>query len=190
MNRSSRRSVLLIATLGWLGCSSATQFPPAVHDQDPKDHRPQAVPCPPTATAPSPPGGGAACATDGDCAGDAGRGLFTHCLRGRCAFDACLADGDCAGGRGVCGCSTDYYGGNAAYHPNICVAASCHQDADCGAGGFCSPTRGLCGVFEGFYCHRPSDSCYNDWECVPSGACVYSPMAGAWACAQGPSCNG
>jgi hypothetical protein len=156
----------------------------------PAEHRPQAVACLPSTRAPQLDGGGASCTTDAECAGDAGA-LFSHCLRGRCAFDACLDDADC--GNGVCGCSTDYYGGNGAFHPNVCVSANCHVDSDCGAGGYCSPNRGRCGVFEGFYCHRPSDACYNAIECAGTtgpNACLYTPTVGAFICAAGAICNG
>jgi hypothetical protein len=155
----------------------------------PGEHRAQAVACQPTATAPKPPGGGAACASDSDCAGDANT-LFPHCLRGRCAFDQCLSDSDCHDG--VCGCSTDYYGGNINYHPNICVPSNCHVDADCGSDGYCSPNRGHCGTFQGFFCHHPADRCYDASECPGPGlrACLYTPTVGAYVCSTAAVCNG
>jgi hypothetical protein len=157
----------------------------------PTEHRSQATACDPSARAPD--AGGALCSSDSECGGDAGA-LASHCLRGRCSFDACLADGDCKNG-GVCGCSADYYGGNGAFHPNLCVPSNCHVDADCGAGGFCSPNRGRCGTFEGFYCHRPTDACYQASECPAPAAggvasCRHAPTVGAFVCSAGEVCNG
>jgi hypothetical protein len=159
----------------------------------PSEHRAQATACQPTMNR-LPPGGGQTCSSDSDCASDAAIGLFTHCLRGRCSFDECLSDADCTKNNGVCGCSTDYYGGNGAFHPNICAPANCHVDGDCGAGGYCTPNRGRCGVFEGFYCHRPTDACYDASECpAPTGTvpgCLYTPTVGAFVCGTGAVCNG
>jgi hypothetical protein len=84
----------------------------------------------------------------------------------------------------VCGCAADYYGGNINDHPNICVPAACHTDADCGAAGFCSPTRGYCGRFESFNCHTPADTCV-DWDndCHGCGvSCVFDGDAGSFGC--------
>jgi len=65
-------------------------------------------------------------------------------------------------------------------------------DADCGAGGWCSPTYDFsCGSFFGFigyYCHTPSDTCLDDSDCgtgSPPASCRYNPTVGAWACATG-----
>ena len=153
----------------------------------PSEHRGSATACGPTQNQPPRPDGGVvSCTTNADCvAADAG--LFTEyssCLHGRCSFDACLTDADC-GSNSVCACSTDYYGGNAAYHPNVCVPANCHADSDCGVGGYCSPSRGYCGSFQGFYCHTPSDSCIDatiDCRSCGENACIYSPAVGAFTC--------
>ena len=120
--------------------------------------------------------------TNADCANDAGS-LFTTCLQGRCSFDQCLTDGDCGNGD-ACVCASDYYGGNTAYHANVCVPANCHVDTDCGPGGYCSASHGYCGSFQGFYCHSKADTCVDETkDCVGCGnACVYSPMVGAFTC--------
>jgi hypothetical protein len=96
-----------------------------------------------------------------------------------------LTDADCSGGQ-VCACSSDYYGGNTAYHPNLCVPANCHVDADCGPAGYCSPTAGYCGIYEGFYCHKAADTCIDAAsDCGACGnACVYSPQAAAFVCGR------
>jgi hypothetical protein len=192
----------IVATLVTLagGCTGATgvatladgglDLDPGRPARVPTEHRAQATSCEP---AMAPDGGGALCSSDAECASGGG-GVFTHCLRGRCSMDACLSDSDCKTG-GVCGCASNYYGGNSVYHPNICVPSNCHVDGDCGAGGYCSPNRGRCGVFEGFYCHRSGDACYSPAECAAPAAgglpgCRYTPTAGAFVCASDPVCGG
>jgi hypothetical protein len=132
-------------------------------------------------TPPLPEGGTPACATNADCASDAGS-FFTTCLHGRCSFDQCLTDADCDAG--VCSCANDYYGGNGAYHSNVCVPASCRLDSDCGAGGFCSPSPGYCGSVSGYHCHGNADSCVDEtMDCAGCGnACTYSPEVAAFVC--------
>jgi hypothetical protein len=122
------------------------------------------------------------CATDADCATAGSE--YTHCLSGTCSFDECLSDADCANG-GVCGCSTEYYGGNAAYHPNVCVSASCHVDSDCGSGGVCAPTLGTCGSLDSFHCGSASAP-----ACGTDSACGYSDEVGRFTCEQPALCNG
>jgi hypothetical protein len=163
----------------------------------PPNHRAAATACAPAHSVCLPDGGGGqACSSDADCAApDGSFSFFTHCLRGQCAADGCLADSDCASDH-VCACSSQFYGGNACFHPNLCVPANCHVDADCGPGGFCSPSLGYCGAFVAYYCQRPTDPCVDptvDCSC-PSGfflpACVYSPASAAWVCGQGSVCAG
>jgi hypothetical protein len=150
----------------------------------PTTHRPTAIACSPTTNGPPVPDGGTQeCATNADCANDAGS-LFTTCLRGRCAFDQCLSDADCGNGD-VCGCASDYYGGLGEYNSNVCVTANCHVDADCGPGGYCSPSQGgHCESFTGFYCHTKADTCVDQAnDCVCGDICVYSPTVGGFTCA-------
>ena len=149
----------------------------------PSTHRPTAIACSPSTRSPAAPDGGTAiCTANADCASDAGS-PFTTCLQGRCSFDQCLTDADC-GTTGVCACASDYYGGNAAYHPNVCVPANCRVDGDCGPGGYCSASHGYCGSFQGFYCHTSADTCVDETkDCTGCGnACVYSPTVGAFTC--------
>jgi hypothetical protein len=152
----------------------------------PSEHRATAPACKASTQPPLPDGGVPSCTADTDCtASTAGiASLYRYCVQGQCAFDQCLTDTDC-GATGVCACSSDYYGGNSAYHPNFCVPANCRLDSDCGAGGYCSPSRGYCGTFQGFYCHTPADSCVDSTaDCASCGlnACVYSPAVGTFAC--------
>jgi hypothetical protein len=167
------------------GGSTCTGLPGRI----PTEHRATATACAPSTRAPPIPDGGlSACGTDADCTADGGF-LFGHCLRGTCAFDTCLSDSDCT--TGVCGCSTDFYGGNAAFVGNVCVPADCHTDSDCGSAGFCSPSRGRCGTYQGFFCHCGTDPCVNSTtDCAsPSQSCVYSPEAEEFTCSA-VICNG
>ena len=150
----------------------------------PTEHRTTAVACSPSTRAPAPPDAGLmSCTSTIDCVGDASFTYFGACLHGVCSFDECLTDADC-GATGVCACANDYYGGNIAYHPNVCVQGNCRVDADCGTGGYCSPRHGYCGSFLGFYCHGPSDTCVDSTaDCASCGnACVYAPTVGAFVC--------
>src|SRR5450432_1589180 len=180
----SRVLVTLVAAIAVAGCGSPSIGPgePGVDastdaclgthaagtkGEVPSVHRATAVACSPSTRGPLPPASGlSSCTTDSDCAADGGT-LFDHCLHGVCSFDQCLTDSDCA--NGVCGCASDYYGG-VGYHANLCVPANCHTDADCGLGGFCSPSLGHCGSYEGFYCHGGSDTCVNETtDCTSCG---------------------
>ncbi len=106
----------------------------------PAEHRATAAACARSRN-PLADGGFASCSSNADCASDGSTAAFSTCLHGSCTFDHCLTDADC-GSNEVCACSSDYYGGNAAFHGNVCVPGNCHVDSDCGAGGYCSPSRG------------------------------------------------
>jgi hypothetical protein len=125
--------------------------------------------------------------TDADCANDAGS-FFTTCRNGVCSFDYCLTDADC--GTGVCSCGSPT-SGPSGYHPNFCVPANCHVDSDCGAGGYCSPSRGYCWSNLGYYCHQKKDSCVDATkDCKGCGnSCSYDAVVGAFVCAM-VSCAG
>jgi hypothetical protein len=176
--------VVGVGTEGGSGCGAPGYDPSG---KVPSEHRAAATACLPN----MPPTGAiaASCSTDADCAGD-GPTLLLFCVGGRCSFDACLTDSDCSNG-GVCGCSTDYYGGNAAFHPNVCVPSDCHVDSDCGPNGYCSPSRSYCGSFTGFYCHTSGDTCVDSTtDCTGCGnACVYTPTVGHFVCGSNV-CNG
>jgi hypothetical protein len=77
---------------------------------------------------------------------------------------------------------------------NVCKQGNCRTDADCGAGGYCSPTLGSCGNYGGvvgYYCHTKRDTCVDDGDCTKNGAtdCRFDQVSGAWACA-GSQCAG
>jgi hypothetical protein len=139
------------------------------------------VTCAPS-KAPPTDAGVTSCATDADCEAT-GSGL-QYCRQNQCVFDQCLTDTDCANG-GVCGCSTDYYGGNAAFHPNVCVAAACHVDSDCGAGGLCAPSFGYCGSFDSFQCGSSTAG-----SCSTQETCSYSQEVGRFVCGPATACSG
>jgi hypothetical protein len=74
------------------------------------------------------------------------------------------------------------------------VPGNCRVDADCGPGGYCSPTVDSgCGSFygvQGYYCHTPADECVNDRDCPGYGTpeapyCAYSTTVGHWVCGTG-----
>jgi hypothetical protein len=74
--------------------------------------------------------------------------------------------------------------------PNVCLGGNCRVDADCGPGGYCSPSFGSCGAYAGvvgYYCHTAKDKCVDDAECASD--CRYDTIMGAWACGTS-SCAG
>lgn len=152
----------------------------------PVNHRPVAEACDdvrPPGSFQGEPLEGAECSQDTDCVdGDNGR-----CTQGRfvfCSYDHCFADDDCANGMGggVCGCE-----GAAFDDGNVCLGGNCRTNADCGPGGYCSPTFGGCGNYTGveaYFCHTPEDECIDDADCQdqPQGYCAFAPERGLWAC--------
>jgi hypothetical protein len=99
--------------------------------------------------------------------------------------DECLVDTDCADG-GVCSCAGNTFE-YAHSTRNICVAANCRVDADCGAY-MCSPSNGDGGPFygvQGYYCHTSQDACTRDSECIQNGRqgyCMFAAQVGHWTC--------
>jgi hypothetical protein len=98
----------------------------------------------------------------------------------------------------VCSCAGATKGYAGASPGNVCVPSDCRVDADCGPGGYCSPTvSSSCGAFygvQGYYCHRPGDACVNDSDCAagttgPAPYCAYDTSVGRWVCGTG-ACAG
>jgi hypothetical protein len=173
--------VILLGTGGAAGAPAVCNPPRS--GEVPNEHRATAPACKPSTQPPAPDGGIPSCASDSDCTANPSS-LYRYCVHGQCAFDQCLTDSDC-GATGVCACSSDFYGGNSAYHPNFCAGANCRVDSDCGSGGYCSPSRGYCGTPQGYYCHTAADSCVDPaTDCASCGynACTYSPSVGAFTC--------
>jgi hypothetical protein len=168
--------------------------------QTPLNHRPSDVQC----STPAAPGDcldpppWATCTTDSDCtAGANGRciptvgGYAPSCV---CTHDTCMQDTDCPNGQ-TCACHGSAYTGLG----NTCVSGNCRVDADCGAGGYCSPSPALggCGsdVPAGYYCHTPGDLCIDDSDCTTTNTvstnpdmvpgppvCLYSMTDARWEC--------
>jgi hypothetical protein len=186
----------------------------------PRKHRAAGSSCPSARGVAQPPmcapGAGAElpvdCLQDSDCtAGANGR-----CVRafgparcgGVCSYDACAGDSDC-GGSEPCLCRAS----STELAANSCVTGSnCRVDADCGVGGFCSPSvvnpycacvsTKLCddsshcyaGKMEvpcacgdacghGYYCHTAQDECVDDEDCRPGTTCNYDRLEKRWTCA-------
>ena len=115
---------------------------------------------------------------NGRCVGNSHDGWY-------CTYDMCHSDADCEGF--VCACEggfrSDY---------NVCLrSGNCHVDADCGSGGYCSPTFGDCGSYSGvvaYYCHTAEDECIDDTDCGDGSEwgtyCAYNLIVGRWTCSN------
>ncbi|HEY2728801.1 MAG TPA: hypothetical protein VGK52_02600, partial [Polyangia bacterium] len=76
---------------------------------------------------------------------------------------------------------------------NRCVPSSCRIDADCGAGGLCSPGYGYCQSSTGYHCRSAADSCCSSADCAGMGTastCEYAPTTGHWQCLAPVGCAG
>jgi hypothetical protein len=104
---------------------------------------------------------------NGACVGDIVHGAY-------CGYDTCAIDSDCETMH-VCACG-------AIRGRNGCVPSNCFVDADCGPGGFCSPSPDSSGSgVIGYFCHLPTDACINDGDCSKAyDKCGY--VSGAWTC--------
>jgi hypothetical protein len=100
-----------------------------------------------------------------------------------CSYDGCFTDAECGGK--ACTCRetpTD---------ANRCGDGDCKVDADCGPGGYCSPSVAFDKInfgIAGYYCHTASDACVDDADCGGSSAsakCAYNPASARWACSTG-----
>jgi hypothetical protein len=187
----------------------------------PRAHRPSSVACPaergePTNMCPSGvPDPDSRCAVDGDCVsgsnGRCGRASprLSGCLT-LCSYDDCFKDEDCAANT-PCGCRASASDDT----KNTClVGSTCRTDADCGEGGYCSPSlhqvscscvsaafckpdSGKCfeGTTEvpckcgescghGYYCHTPKDTCLDDSDCPAGKPCGYDLPSQSWICVE------
>ena len=112
----------------------------------------------------------------------------------QCTYDHCFKDADCSGAHAVCYCRE-----SKSVYPHQCLpSGNCRVDSDCAGGkGFCSPTYGSCGYYDGlqgYFCHTPADECVDDDECtkkskdskeVIPGTCRYEESVGHWRCGYG-----
>jgi hypothetical protein len=173
---------------------------PAGDAEVPLNHRPTHACCP-SQRSPGPSGqpySGSvnACSSDSQCtAGVNGRcfpweGLVSA---GGCSYDECFTDSTCGSGT-PCVCRASLTDDSA----NVCdPGGNCVVDADCGPGGYCSPSTRSCYVNPGpYYCHTPMDTCINDSDCPSVEAsscpvftsCAYDSDAGHWGCSNSVCC--
>jgi hypothetical protein len=144
------------------------------------------------------------CRSDSDCQdGKNGRCVVIDVPRDGgsylgCSYDRCLSDDDC--GAQACSCrESTFRRGDPVYRErnhdaNECFPGNCRVDADCGPGGYCSPSNSPCGSIwglQGLWCHDPSDECTDDSDCegFDGGAlgggpafCAYEPWRKHWTC--------
>lgn len=160
----------------------------------PRQHRATRAACPTDRPPSTCTGGGApaACTVDGDCTmGRNGRCVGNPHDGCRCNYDTCSDDSACMTG-GPCACRLSTRGAAGA---NVCLPGNCQIDADCGAGGYCSPTFGSCGEYSGvvgYRCHTPQDECVDDEDCAGVDAgflgqrpyCMYAQEVGHWRCSN------
>lgn len=124
------------------------------------------------------------CLVDEDC-NEGANGRCNFDRRGsRCSYDTCFSDSDC--GTNVCACESP----DVSHIGNKCLIGNCQVDADCGTDGFCSPTFGSCGNYNGdiaYFCHTPEDECIDDSDCsdkdgVGTPYCKFSNEVNHWVC--------
>jgi len=155
--------------------------------REPADHRAQAVACDNMrdTTPADPQPGNAQCQVHADCTdGDNGRCTGNGHDGWYCTYDECFVDGDC---EHVCACE-----GGFRSDFNHCIGGNCRTDADCGRGGFCSPSLGSCGHYDkadGYWCHTAEDECVDDTDCGTQPGdfgpyCAWSAELGHWACSN------
>ena len=125
----------------------------------------------------------AQCSSDAECTmGTNGRCLTTKVAarNNYCSYDTCFTDAECGGM--VCTCRE--FPNDA----NRCEPGNCKVDADCGVGGYCSPSadpdKTNFGT-TGWWCHTASDTCADETDCTGNGEkCVYDPTLSHWTCSS------
>jgi hypothetical protein len=132
---------------------------------------------------------GAACTRDSDCAS----GANGRCLQAGgpscgyyCSYDECTQDSDCKV-NAPCACRSS----NSDTGPNACATGSnCRVDADCGPGGFCSPSLvgSPCGCNSEIFCRADSGSSCS--ETGPDGVTKSVPCSSCDGnCGHGYFCH-
>jgi hypothetical protein len=142
------------------------------------------------------------CLLDSECpAAHNGRCVFPPIFAcvSSCQQDDCYADSDCPQNQ-PCVCRKDASDPQA----NYCSALSnCRVDADCGAGGYCSPSllEGFCTCLNpaycdvpcdgcacgdscghGYFCHTARDGCLDDTDCESGQYCAFDKVEQRFFC--------
>jgi hypothetical protein len=207
-----RGCVLVVFTVGWLGCgrqplmqtvdwgadgATATSGSDAAAESTarvPRKHRAAGAPCPAARGAgslPVCPPGGVPGSASGNCSGDAD---CTEGLNGRCNPPLF---GPSRGCQGLCsydqclddsGCGSsvpcECRDSEASPANNACeTASSCRVDADCGASGFCSPSL----VGAACQCGGSPDLCDSSTHCFAGSMEV--PCSCGDVCGHGYYCH-
>lgn len=143
----------------------------------------------PPAKIPPDPWLGGECQQDSDCkdgfngrCGVFGTSSVSSSGPSSCRYDVCRDAQDCATGE-ACICQVARFGG---VPRNLCMTSNCRSDADCGPGGFCSPSYGSCGVpggTIGYFCRTLRDTCVEHEDCSDGkGLCIY--QGDRWGCSD------
>ena len=128
-----------------------------------------------------------ACASDADCTEGTNGRCFGQvggagCMGTFCSYDQCAEDKDCPSGI-PCQCRS-----NTSKGANVCMTGSnCQTDADCGEGGYCSPS-GVSNCSMAWFCHTAQDTCIDSSDCTQGGnesECSFDGASQRWRC--GPS---
>ncbi|HEY2404917.1 MAG TPA: hypothetical protein VGI10_02895 [Polyangiaceae bacterium] len=151
----------------------------------PKNHRPASTLCPEqrAAVTPTPQNSGPCasdtceCRQDSDCTqGTNGRCGIPEPIAGVwCTYDGCASDDDCPNAT-PCHCRSSA----ASWEADYCATNSnCRIDADCGPGGYCSPS--YCDL--SYHCHSPADACTDDSDCTEPAGCNFDTTIQGFICA-------
>ena len=164
----------LVALL-FAACASADAPSRTDLSRAPKDHRAKAPECVSARTSPEPTLSSSVtslgCTRNADCrAGKSGRCAVSGSAT-QCVYDACTTSAECAG-VSVCECGPT----------NVCVTGGCLVDADCGRGGYCSPSACEKGDGVPHFCHTTSDECLDDGDCPGIDVCRYQSSSRTWRC--------
>lgn len=157
-----------------VACASADRPSRTDLPRAPEKHRAERPSCATTRSSPEPALGSVTtlgCTKNADCgAGKNGRCVVDGDAT-RCVYDACASSSECPG-VAVCECGS----------ANVCVSGGCLTDADCGRGGYCSPSA--CEVGDGVphFCHTTEDACLDDADCSGIDVCRYQASSRTWRC--------
>ena len=168
----------------------------------PPNHRSVAKSCGPSGNPYGSDAGFVSCGADGGCPFVAGTLYEPQCIGGLCLLqDQCSTDSGCSvcpGMKCACACSSEQRYPNDPVQPNLCLAAKCKVDSDCGPGAYCALSLATScgrGGVEGFYCTTPQDRCVDpsrDCTTCTGKSCSYDPQVGWWVCvpASAQPCSG